>query len=189
MLAGGESRRLGSDKRSLAIEGVPLLRRVLAVLAEVCDELVVVESERSPVRPALLDGFAARPVRDAWPDAGPLAGIEAGLRAVAPRTALVVAADHPWLQPALLGLLLAELAAAPEAEAAVIASDHRLEPLLGAYRSNVAEPARRLLDRGERRMGALLETVRVRAVLPSVWRTVDPQGRSLLNVNGAADLD
>ncbi len=42
MLAGGESRRLGSDKRSLAMEGEPLLRRVLAALAELCDELVVV---------------------------------------------------------------------------------------------------------------------------------------------------
>jgi molybdopterin-guanine dinucleotide biosynthesis protein A len=189
VLAGGESRRLGSDKRSLAMEGEPLLRRVLAALAELCDELVVVESERSPVPPALLAGFEARLVRDAWPDAGPLAGIEAGLRAVAPRTALVVAADHPWLRPPLLELLLAELARAPEAEAAVIASERGLEPLLGAYRSGVVEVARRLLESGERRMGALLDAVPVRAVPPSVWRRVDPDGRSLANVNAAADLE
>jgi molybdopterin-guanine dinucleotide biosynthesis protein A len=189
VLAGGESRRFGSDKRSLAIEGVPLLRRVLAALAEVCDELVVVESERSPVPPTLLAGLQARVVADVSPDAGPLAGIEAGLRAVAPRAALVVAADHPWLQPALLRLLLAELGGAPEAAAAVIASERGLEPLLGAYRPGVADVARRLLEAGERRMGALLDALSVRGVPPSVWRTVDPEGRSLLNVNAAADLE
>jgi molybdopterin-guanine dinucleotide biosynthesis protein A len=188
VLAGGESRRMGRDKRALLVDGQPLLGRVLAALAEVADDLVVVESARSPVPRDLLIGYAVRPVADRREDAGPLAGIEAGLSAAAAPLALVVAADAPSLQPALLRLLASELGASPEAEAALIVSDRGPEPLLAAYRSEVRIAASALLDHGERRMGSLLDELRVVNVGASVWRGVDPQGRSLRNVNEPADL-
>lgn len=177
---------MGSDKRSLPVDGEPLLRRVLRAVATVADDLVVVESDRSPVPRELLTGFAVRVVRDEWPDAGPLAGIEAGLRAASAPVAFVTGSDVPWLEPALLRLLIDELS--DDAEAAVIASDRKLEPLLGVYRSRVSEVARALLADGERRLGALLDQLALRVVEASVWRTVDPDGRSLRNLNAPADL-
>lgn len=186
VLAGGESRRMGTDKRALPVDGEPLLRRVLMAVAAVAGELVVVESARSPVPRELLTGFALRVARDEWPDAGPLAGIEAGLRATSAPVAVVVGTDAPWLQPALLRLLVDELGVHDDATA--IASDRGLEPLLGVYRSRVSDVARALLLDGERRLGALLDKLSVRAVDASVWRSVDPQGHSLRNLNVPGDL-
>jgi molybdopterin-guanine dinucleotide biosynthesis protein A len=177
---------MGSDKRLLRLDGEPLLRRVLAALTQVSDDLVVVESARSPVPRELLSGHAVRLVADRRENAGPLAGIEAGLSAAAGPVALVVASDAPWLQPALLRLLAGQLEG--DADAAVIVSEHGPEPLLAAYRSEVAAVASALLDHGERRMGALLDELRLISVEASVWRSVDPEGRSLRNLNVPADL-
>ncbi len=177
------------DKRLLPVEGEPLLRRVLAVVAAVGDDLLVVESRRSPVPRDVLAGFSARIACDAWPDAGPLAGIEAGLRAALAPTALVVAADAPWLQPDLLRLLARQLDQWPDADAAAVRSERGLEPLLAVYRTGVSTVARSLLESGERRASALLDAVQLRAVDASVWRSVDPEGLSLRNLNLPADVD
>jgi molybdopterin-guanine dinucleotide biosynthesis protein A len=186
VLAGGESRRMGSDKRALLVDGQPLLRRVLTAVAAVAGDLVVVESARSPVPRELLAGLHARVVADAWLDAGPLAGIEAGLRAMSAHVGLVVAADMPWLQPPLLRLLIDELDA--DDQAAVVASDRGIEPLPGAYRSGVSQVAHSLLQSGERRLAALLDNVPVRIVDASVWRRIDRDGESLRNLNAPGDL-
>jgi molybdopterin-guanine dinucleotide biosynthesis protein A len=179
---------MGSDKRALLVDGEPLLRRVLRAVSTVADELVVVDSDRSRLPPALLSDMQARVVRDAWPDAGPLAGIEAGLRASTAPIAVVVAADAPWLESRLLRLLADELAGAPTSAAAAVESDRGPQPLVAAYRSEVAGVARTLLETGERRLGALLDAISVRSVDASVWRAVDPSGRSLRNLNRARDV-
>lgn len=180
---------MGRDKRSLAVAGRSLLRRVLASVSEVADELVVVESDRSPVPAQLLRGFEIRLARDRWPDAGPLAGLEAGLRAVSAPLAVVVGADAPWLQPALLRLLAERLAASPEADAVAAVSERGMEPLLAAYRPEVADVASAMLARGERRLGTLLQRIRTVALEPSDWRVADPDGLSLRNVNLPSELD
>lgn len=179
---------MGSDKRALPLDGEPLLRHVLRAVSAVADDLIVVDSDRAPLPAGLLADGSVRVVRDAWPDAGPLAGIEAGLRAVTAPMAIVVGGDAPRLEPRLLRLLADELAAASSARAAVIGSDRGVEPLLAAYRPEVAVVARTLLEAGERRMGALLDALSVRVVDASVWRTVDPEGRSLRNLNVPSDL-
>lgn len=179
---------MGSDKRALAVDGEPLLRRVLDSVSTVADEVLVVESDHSPVPAALLTGFAVRLVRDRWPDAGPLAGLEAGLRACDAPLAIVVGADAPYLQPALLRLLAHELAAAPEADAVAVASGRGAEPLLAAYRPRVAVAATSMLAAGERRLGTLFERIRTVVLEPPAWWGADPDGLSLRNANSVADL-
>jgi molybdopterin-guanine dinucleotide biosynthesis protein A len=71
VLAGGQSRRFGSDKALAMLGGVPLIERAVAALAPWCDEVVIVGGER--------EGITA--LRD-WPapGLGPLGGIAAALR-------------------------------------------------------------------------------------------------------------
>lgn len=187
ILAGGLSRRMGADKRRLLVDGVPLLRRAIEAVARVADDVVVVDSRRSELPHDLLDG-RVRVARDWRNDAGPLAGVEAGLGAVSGDLVLVVAGDAPWLQPALLATLAATLEASPGTDGVVVGTARGREPLLAAYRSSVAAAVSGLLDRGERRMEALLETARIRTLDEAIWRRFDPEGRSLVNVNTPTDL-
>jgi molybdopterin-guanine dinucleotide biosynthesis protein A len=51
ILAGGRSRRLGRDKASTPLLGVPLLQRTAARLADLVDEVVVVRRPGQPLPP------------------------------------------------------------------------------------------------------------------------------------------
>jgi molybdopterin-guanine dinucleotide biosynthesis protein A len=181
VLAGGASRRMGTDKRIVLVEGEPMLRRVVTTAASVADELIVVVARSRPVPPDLLDGLDARVVTDRRPDAGPLAGIEAGLLSAGAERVLVVAGDLPWIEAGLLRRLLEALEAAHAADAAAAVGPQGPEPLLAAYRRDAAVSATvRLLEGGERRARALLEVLTV--------VTVAGGESSTRNVNEPSDL-
>lgn len=72
VLAGGESRRFGTDKLEASVDGARLLDRSLEALPSGV-EVIIVGPERETVRPA-------RFVREDPPGSGPAAGIIAGLR-------------------------------------------------------------------------------------------------------------
>jgi molybdopterin-guanine dinucleotide biosynthesis protein A len=188
LLAGGRSRRMARDKRLLMVDGEPMIRRAAAAVAEVSDELIVVlAADDASELP--LAGLGARLARDRISDAGPMAGLEAGLDAANHEVALVAAADMPWMEAALLRLLGERLSGAPDdVDAVVLPTDRGPQPMPAAYRRRIRTRVTAMLDSGERRMGALLAALAVEALTPDEWRRLDPPGRSILNVNHPADL-
>ena len=173
VLAGGESRRFGSDKAAAIVAGRSLVERAAETLAQVLPEVVVVSSRA--------------PTTGAWPHVpdtrvgqGPLAGIEAALRCASDRGlegAFVLACDLPLVDSvtiqAVISALGDGLAAAPSREGL------GWEPLCAAYRVACQPWVSGALDRGERAAHAVLEAVSaVRVVVP---------GDVFLNVNTPAD--
>jgi molybdopterin-guanine dinucleotide biosynthesis protein A len=150
VLCGGRSTRMGQDKGSLRFGDETFLTRVVRLVGEVTDEVVVVGSEVS---------------------GGPLAGIAAGLGASTSDVNVVVACDMPLIRPAVLGRLL-ELRGDADICLAVI--DGHASPLCAVYRSAVAGVARELLASGERRVMALLDRVQTKRVEAAVFRDLDP---------------
>jgi FdhD protein len=126
--------------------------------------------------------------RDRRSGQGPLAGIEAALAAAAHDIVVVVAGDHPRVAPAVLAALVDRLVADPAASAVVLATDRGPQPLVAAYRREVAGVAGALLDAGERRATRLLDHLTARALAPPEWRRLDPAGGSALDVDTPADL-
>lgn len=185
VIAGGAARRMGTDKRAILVDGIPLLTRSVAAVSRVADE-VLVSTTRG--RPVSVDLPGVRVVEDRVPDGGPLAGIEAALAAASNPLVLVVAADMPWLAEGLLELLVTRARDASDAGAVAIRSDRGLEPLLAVYRRKTLTVVTGLVDSGEHRVGHLLEMVVTVAVPPEEWRRVDPDGRSLVNLNAPDDL-
>jgi molybdopterin-guanine dinucleotide biosynthesis protein A len=101
LLAGGHSRRFGSDKRQAQLGGRTLLAIAAGKLARVASgELMVAVGVSAP--PAVPAGAIV--LRDEAVEHGPLGGIVAGLRRA--RTGLLVlACDLPWVDTATLELL------------------------------------------------------------------------------------
>lgn len=188
IIAGGSSRRMGVDKRGLLVQGIPLLQRVASALAVVSDELLIACRRDSPPEQALLTPLGARLVFDRLTEAGPLAGLEAALAAACGKLVVVAAADMPWIEPAVLRLLLDEARREPETDAVTIRTGRGPEPLLCVYRPRVLPTVTRLLDGDQRRMHALLAAIAVREIPPSTWRAADPSGRTAVNLNAPADL-
>jgi len=189
VLAGGESRRYGSDKTRAELDGRPVLTRVVDVVAPLVDEVLVV----GPWAPAG-SRHDLEPVRFG----GPLAALAHGLDLVDAGRVLVVGGDHPLVRAELLQLLLDRLTGVDAAEggdpvgqvdAVVAVRDGRPEPLVAAYhRGPALASARLLLAAGERRLGRLLDELVLDPVPEATWRTADADGRSFRDVDTRADL-
>jgi molybdenum cofactor guanylyltransferase len=193
VLAGGASSRFGADKLAVEIDGRPLLHHAIAACASVVDEVIVViaaDGARPPL-PADL-GVPVRVVRDAASGLGPLAGLAAGLAAARAPLAILVGGDQPWLRAGILDLLIAELEPAPgrpDVDVVALADGTSLWPFPVALRVATASPAAESALAGtERRLFGLFGQLRVRLVPEARWRTLDPAGDSLRDVDTPADL-
>ena len=188
MLAGGRSTRFGRDKLAEPYGGVPLLHHAVLRLAETCGEVVVVIAPNAP-EPSLAPGVPARAVRDPVEGEGPLVGLHAGLAAARSPIALVAGGDMPELHPAVLREMLRVAGEAP-AEAVALRDGDAFRPLPCALRvERASEVARALLDRGSRRLRDLLDALRVAAIDEATWVALDPDRRTLLDVDEPGDLE
>ena len=106
-------------------------------------------------------GLRPRLVRDLHLDAGPLAGIEAGLAASPHEVLVAVACDMPGVTEALARRLVAALDADPALDAAVPRLGGRAEPACAAYRRSAAGPIAAALGQGVRRAADALLELRV----------------------------
>lgn len=191
VIAGGASRRLGTDKRLVALDGTALLARTVGVLRPLVDDLQVVVADPADraLVPEVLDADAG-PVTvtlDARSGVGPAAGLEAALAAARRPQVLVLATDHPTLVPAVLDLLLIR-ADASAAAAVALAGPRGGEPFLAVYRREALPTVRAELDAGTRRMQAVLAALGPELIPEDEWRVLDPDGATLRDVDVPEDL-
>jgi len=154
IVAGGRSTRFGDRDKAVAdLAGVPMIRRVADRLAASVDELVVNcrSDQVEPIREAL-SGCPLDPAfaPDEETDAGPMAGIATGLRAVEVDYAVVVACDMPFVDPGFVDYLFDRAAGH---DAAVPKPDDWYQTTQAVYRTEpMVEACERALDRGDRRV-------------------------------------
>jgi molybdopterin-guanine dinucleotide biosynthesis protein A len=147
--------------------------------------IVTIIDPRDP--PGLTLPDHVRVIPDSRPGEGPLAALEAGLAAVADPIALVIGADMPWVEPAVLRLLARRLDDHPEADVACLADEDGPRPLpLALRRARVLDHLTPLLDAGERRLRALLPGAL--AIPQDAWQSLDPGRGTLRDVDLPADL-
>jgi molybdopterin-guanine dinucleotide biosynthesis protein A len=173
---------MGTDKLSLEIGGMPLIRRVHAALAVRCEEILVVGGERVDLE------YARRVAGERPGRQGPLAGIEAGLAAARNRHVFVAAGDMPFVSPSLVDYLLERL---KRGDAGAVVPRHRgrTQPLCGAYDRDLLAAVGSALDEGVRSVRAFLERLDgVEYVGEELRRFGDPD-LLLMNVNTPADLE
>jgi molybdopterin-guanine dinucleotide biosynthesis protein A/rhodanese-related sulfurtransferase len=138
VLCGGGSRRMGTDKATLALDGASMALRVARALhAAGVDEVLAVGG--GPDLAEALRGEGVRLVADDLPGAGPLAAVVTALRHAGGRPVLVVACDLLAPSPDAMQACLAELSAT-DAEVAVATTDDRLQWVHAAW-SPAALPA------------------------------------------------
>ena len=183
ILAGGQSRRMGTDKALLRLTpgGPRLLELVLAAVNPLAGEILL-----STNRPEVYQWTGLPLVADNYPGLGPLAGLEAGLTASSAEYNLLVACDMPWLVPALLEQLL-ELA--PGYDAVVpMNREGREEPLCAVYSKKCLPVVRQNLENNRLKMTAWLNTINSRYVPAEKLAKYDSELRSFRNLNRPEDL-
>ncbi len=182
--AGGQSRRMGTDKALIDYHGRPILAHVIDLLRQLSDDVIVV-ANRSDVYGPLVAPLGARVVPDYDPPSGPLGGLAAGLAAMRHDVAVVVACDMPLLNLDLLRYLIDR---AVDFDAVVPMTGDQFEPLHAVYRRTCLAEIQRRLANDERRVISFFQGVRLSVVSEAEWRVIDPAGRSVSNLNTPADL-
>ena len=190
VLAGGRSARFGeADKLRVELRGRPLFQHAVLALAVLCREVVVVVAADGRGAPPLPTDAPVpiRVVRDQLPDAGPLAGLVAGLEATDSELVLVAGGDQPDLSPPLLGLLTGSIR---NADAAVLAERDRPRPLPAVVRREPAlAAALARLETDQRSLRALIADLGPVVVPERTWRRIDPDGAWRRDVDRPEDLE
>ena len=129
ILAGGQSRRMGTDKALLPYLGKPLIQYSID-LALYFTENIIISTNREETGRL---GFPV--VKDKFPLKAPLAGIHAGLSASKTDWNLVLTCDMPNVSVQLINYLLSML----EENSELVLPGHHgyAEPLCGFYHRNL----------------------------------------------------
>lgn len=165
---------MGRDKASLPFGSETLLARVVRIVRQAADDVVLVAREGQ----TLPGGFEA--VRDPAEGLGPLAGLAVGLRHVKAERVFVTACDAPFLRPALIRRLL-DLSETYDAAIPLI--NGHFMTTTAVYARSIAPVAEALVARRELRMRGLLDHLRTREITPDDLRDVDPDLESFHTCN------
>jgi molybdopterin-guanine dinucleotide biosynthesis protein A len=128
ILAGGESRRMGTFKPLVEYKGKPLIRWIYDALAPICSEIIIIANSGD------FPDMIASIYPDNYPGNGPAAGIEAGLSHCRTNLALFCSCDTPNLPTALFEHLLAKH---DGFDISIAGHDDTNEPLIGVYSKTV----------------------------------------------------
>ncbi len=180
LLAGGKSLRMGRNKAFLKFRGKELYHYPLAVLEELCDDIVFSAPE---------DLFPKeqpyRIVPDIYPSKGPLSGIHSCLKQVRHEKAVVLSCDIPFITKGFITAMETLMG-----DAKVIAGtgiDGRPEPLAGIYSANLWPYIETLLLEDKLKMADFL--TRSEAKLVDVTSIGFDPRQLFFNVNDQSDFN
>jgi len=175
ILAGGENRRMGTDKAFLDIDGRPLIDHILDVFLTLFDRTIVVTNTPDRYR-----SYDVEVTSDALDLRGPLTGIYSGLLRSTAEYNFVAACDMPYLNPELISYM-GEISAGKDA--VVPQFDGFLEPLHAIYRKGIIPVMEAQLRQQDRRIRGLFDHIQIRYVTDEEIVRFDPLKRSFRNLN------
>jgi len=183
VLCGGKSTRMGVPKATLPFGPETMLQRVVRLLGTVVSPIVVVAA-REQVLPELPDDIVV--THDERDQRGPLEGLRAGLKALPSSVefAYITSCDVPLLVPEFVDRMVELLG---DHDIAVMEIDGFPHPLSAVYRRDTLPHVESLLENDKLRPVFLFDAVRTRRVRPEEMISVDPELRTLRNLNTPED--
>jgi molybdopterin-guanine dinucleotide biosynthesis protein A len=195
ILGGGKGSRLGYDKKTLALCGVPVLDALITTLSGIFPHVLLSSNERG--LPDSIGNSRVTIVPDIL-GAGPLAGIYAGLRASPSGYLFVCACDMPFINAGFIrymaALIEADAARAAPKDIYIYRAAPKpgrksvgYEPFNAFYRTTLVEPARLALERHDYKLFPFIEGASCR-ILGEEDITRFGGETMFWNINNAEDL-
>jgi len=188
ILAGGGNRRFGTLKSFINIEGRPLIARNLELLKELFPEVFI-----STNLPEPYFYLGAPLIGDVLPSRGPMSGIYSALINAKGPGVFVVACDMPFLNKKAVTFVLEQrLRHCKEfgtCDAAVPVFNDRPQPLLGVYSRTLVPYLEEGIVHEKTALIRFLHEVNTYFIKEPDMRTIDPGGRSFMNINTVEDYE
>lgn len=151
ILAGGKSKRMGSDKALLEVDGVTMFDRVLDSFQGIFSDILIAGNRPDLVRP----GVPCYP--DPYPGSS-LGGIYTGLDASKKKYVFVAACDIPFPDPDLIRMILSHRKGN---DVVIFNTPGGLEPCFALYSRACRRHIKRMLEREQYHIGGLYPDVNV----------------------------
>lgn len=188
--AGGESRRMGRSKATVAFLGRPLIERIVERVAPVADEIVITTNEAENL--AFLDELnldcELRLVPDVYEERGALRGLYSALSAASNPCVAVVACDMVFASASLIAHEAVALQMR-RADAIVPCNKFGFEPFHALYRVDACLPAiADAIEQGKVRARDFYEQVNLSRFEREDMEKAVPGGGCFANVNTPEEL-
>ena len=171
ILAGGQARRMGSDKALVDFRGQPMIEQVAAAITAAGLGVLVVGRESAS------NGMEAIPDAAGW-GGGPAVGLLTAFQYLDADGVFLVAVDQPLLRPATIASLLAAAG-----DAVVPSADGHPQVTCALYRRACHQPLLGLLQSGRRKLRRLLDVVDTTLVPSDTWQGWGEDGRSWMSLD------
>ncbi len=159
VLAGGGSRRMGTDKSMLPVGGRPLIEGICRQLRDSFDQVLISANDADKL--AFL-GLAIIP--DRVPGQGPLMGIASALEASVHELNFVVACDIPHVELRYVRRMLAEATTTGADILVPITGEQRYEPLFAVYRKSALDAINTVLSSGGHKIADAFALCKVKCI-------------------------
>ncbi len=180
VLAGGQSRRMGTDKAFIELEGQSLLVRALNLVTGITPNVQILGSEAK-------FGEFGKVVEDQFSNHGPLGGIHAALRASSSELNLILAVDMPLVPEKFLRYLVG-VARQHDAVVTVPKVSAGWQPLCAIYRPPFADLAQDALQKGDNKIDALFRETTLQVLEESELEREGFSSNMFRNLNTPEDL-
>ena len=174
IMAGGDSRRMGTDKSMLPIRGRPMVETIAEQLRGSFSQILISANEMEKLV------FLDLPIiRDKIPGQGPLMGIASALEASDNELNFVVACDIPHIDLRYVRRMLMQ---ADGVDAVIpTTGEEKYEPLYAVYRKSALGAINGVLSSRERKISDIFSRCRV--------KFVKLEARQFANLNTMADFE
>ncbi len=140
ILAGGKSRRMGTDKALMLIQDETLLARMIGLIEPFC-EPIAISGQRMAYSSYKIDQ-----IPDVFADCGPISGLFSCLKHTSTDWNLFVSVDVPFVNDELIRFLIAHIG---ESDCIVPRHDSGIEPLVGLYHRKAIPKLEEMILKGD----------------------------------------
>ena len=175
ILAGGRSRRFGSNKAFAEINGKPLIRIIIEQL-ETAFDAILISAENSDE----YKSFEKKVCADLIKDSGPIAGIHSGLLNAGSEYVFVTACDMPRISIPLIKLMRKKIIE-KQPDAVVLSREGFLEPFHGFYSRRLIPLIKETAEKDSAGIFSFLKQIR-----PEIINCSNPE--IFFNINTPEDL-
>lgn len=182
IMAGGQSRRFGSDKTLSYLNNKLLIEYILESCKDITNDLFIVSKE--------IDKFSnlrgCNVYLDSYKQQCPLVGIITALNYSKNPICMILPADSPFYNSQILQILIDNMT--NEYDIVVPVIDNKMYPLTSIYRINIKEKLTTYFLNGEFKLFKILKNFKVKYLDESFFISVDPDLYSFTNINSQEDL-
>lgn len=187
ILAGGENRRFPTLKGFIKIADSVIIEKNLVLLKELFDDIFI-----STNMPEAYFHLGVPLIGDVLPSRGPMSGIHSSLINAKGDSIFVIACDMPFVKKEVMSFLCKkheELSKTKSIDATIPIYNKEPQPLFGVYCKTILPYLEDCVLNDKTSMKRLLSEINTNFIEESVIMTIDPEGRSFVNINTMEDYE